>query len=242
MMAYFLLFGVALLGGMLAFSQPKANSSFYKLSLVFAGAYLFAITIIHILPELFHESSNFSLLGVLVLAGFFLQQILEFVSKGVEHGHVHVHEKGHKHLESTAVLAVVALGFHAFLEGSMLASPSPGHSANTLLWGVLIHKAPEAFALVSVLICELSKRKSVLYLMIFSLASPLGLFLNKYLMEGDILTSTFSTYLFALVCGNFLHISTTIVYESSSDHKFNAKKMMVALVAAGIAVVGELIT
>lgn len=240
-MVYLLLFAVALSGGLVAFFQPKANSNFYKLSLVFAGAYLFAITIIHILPELFHESSNYSLLGVLVLAGFFLQQILEYISKGVEHGHVHVHEKDHKHLESTAVLAVVALGFHAFLEGSMLASPGASHNSKTLLLGVLIHKAPEAFALVSVLICEVSRTKSIFYLIIFSLASPLGLSLNKYLMEGEILSSSFSTYLFALVCGNFLHISTTIVYESSSDHKFNARKMMVALLAAGIAITGEML-
>src|SRR5689334_18611254 len=184
-MAYLLLFSVALLGGLAAFSQPKANSRFYKLSLVFAGAYLFAVTIIHILPELFHESNNYGILGVLVLVGFFLQQVLEFVSKGVEHGHVHVHEKGHKHLESTAVLAVVALGFHAFLEGSMLASPSPGHDSNTLLLGVLIHKAPEAFALVSVLVCELSRQKSIIYLVAFSLASPFGLLVNTYLLEGD---------------------------------------------------------
>ena len=238
-MTYFLLTGVALLGGLIAFKQSKANR-YYKLSLVFAGAYLFSITVIHILPELFHDNINYGVLGILVLAGFFLQQILEYVSKGVEHGHVHIHEKGHKHLESTAVMAVVALGFHAFLEGSMLATPSPGHSSNTLLLGVLIHKAPEAFALVSVLICELSKSKSVFYLIVFSLASPVGLFLNRYMTEGDILSSTYSTYLFALVCGNFLHISTTIVYESSSDHKFNARKMIVGFLAAGIAVLGEL--
>ena len=241
MIPHLLLFSVALLGGAIAFSRPKLDGGNYKLSLVFAGAYLFSITVIHILPELFHESDNHGVLGVLVLAGFFMQQVLEFISKGVEHGHVHVHEKGHRHLESTAILALLALGLHAFLEGGMLANPSPSHSSNTLLLGVLIHKAPEAFALVSVLICELSKRKSVIYLIAFALASPLGLFLSQYLMAGEIVSSSYFNYLFAVVCGNFLHISTTIVYESSSDHKFNARKMMVALVAAGIAVLGEMV-
>ena len=167
--------------------------------------------------------------------------MLEYISKGVEHGHVHVHEKGHLHLESTAISALLALSLHAFLEGGMLANPNHGHSSNTLLIGVLIHKAPEAFALVSVLICEISKRKSVIYLIVFAMASPLGLYLSQYLMAGEIVPSTYFNYLFALVCGNFLHISTTIVYESSNDHKFNAKKMIVALVAAGIAVVGEMV-
>ena len=240
MMTYLLLISVALLGGLIAFFQPKLDGGYYKLSLVFAGAYLFSITIIHILPELFNASDNPSVLGMLVLGGFFMQQVLEFISKGVEHGHVHVHEKGHKHLESSAILAFVALGLHAFLEGGMLANSGRG-SSNTLLLGVLIHKAPEAFALVSVLICEMSKKKSAFYLTLFALASPLGLFLSQYLMAGDMVASVYFNYLFAVVCGNFLHISTTIVYESSSDHKFNARKMIVALVAAGIAVMGEMI-
>ena len=239
-MTYFLLFSVALLGGLVAFAQPKANTTLYKLSLVFAGAYLFAITVIHILPELFHSNSDYALLGILVLAGFFLQQLLEYLSKGVEHGHLHVHEKGHQHLASTAILAVIALSFHSFLEGSMLAAPSTVHDSKTLLLGVLVHKAPEAFALVSVLVCELSRTKSIILLIVFALASPLGLFLNQYLLGEQIITSTFSTYLFAIVCGNFLHISTTIVYESSSDHKFNARKILVALIASSIAVLSEL--
>lgn len=240
-MAYLLLISIALLGGLVAFSQPKLDGGYYKLSLVFAGAYLFSITIIHILPDLFHVSDNPGLLGILVLGGFFMQQVLEFISKGVEHGHVHVHEKGHKHLESTALLALVALGLHAFLEGGMLANENQGNRSNTLLIGVLVHKAPEAFALVSVLICEMSKRKSAFYLAVFALASPMGLFLSQYLMAGEIVSSVYFNYLFAIVCGNFLHISTTIVYESSRDHKFNARKMIVALVAAGIAVVGEMV-
>jgi hypothetical protein len=44
-----------------------------------------------------------------------------------------------------------------------------------------------------------------------------------------------------LVSGNFLQISTTIVFESSVDHKFNAKKLGVALVAALIAVSAEVL-
>lgn len=241
MMDYVYLLIVALTGGLLAFFWPKNNNGYYKLALVFAGSYLFSITVIHILPELFHDSKHGSWIGVFVLAGFFLQQILEYISKGIEHGHLHVHEKGHKHVESTAVMAMLALSLHALLEGSMLANGSANHDANTLLLGVLIHKAPEAFALVSVLVCELSRKKSLFYLSAFALASPIGLALSRYLMGAEVLSSQVFTFLFALVCGNFLHISTTIVYESSSDHKFNFRKTLVAIAAAGVAVVGEMI-
>jgi hypothetical protein len=43
------------------------------------------------------------------------------------------------------------------------------------------------------------------------------------------------------VCGNFLHISTTIVFESSPEHRFNAKKMAVAVFGALVAVAVEYI-
>lgn len=240
-MDYIYLLSVALAGGLLAFFWPKTNNGFYKLALVFAGSYLFSITVIHILPELFHASGHGSWIGVFVLIGFFLQQVLEYISKGIEHGHLHVHEKGHKHMESTAVMAMLALSLHALLEGTMLSTGSPHHDSNTLLLGVLIHKAPEAFALMSVLVCELSRKKSLFYLAAFALASPVGLALSRYLLNAEILSSEFFSFLFALVCGNFLHISTTIVYESSSDHKFNFRKTLVAIAAAGVAVIGEMI-
>jgi hypothetical protein len=48
-------------------------------------------------------------------------------------------------------------------------------------------------------------------------------------------------YLYALVSGNFLHISTTIVFESSPEHRFHAKKLAVAVVGALVAVAVEYI-
>ena len=240
-----ILFLVALGAGGLAFYVPPINNGNYKLALVFAGAYLFSITIIHILPELFHQDLNPGLLGICVLGGFFLQQMLEFLSSGVEHGHIHVHELHHQHKEASAFVVLLALCIHSFLEGGLLAHPRTiehHHDSNTLLWGIVLHKAPEAFALMSVLLCELKGRgKAILYLVIFSAASPLGLYLSDYLLDHEWMSSRAFTLLFAIVSGNFLHISTTIVFESSLDHRFNARKMGVAVAAAGLAVFAELV-
>jgi zinc and cadmium transporter len=239
-----ILFFLALAAGAVAFYVPKVSSENYKLLLVFAGAYLFSITIVHIFPELFQQQTNTSVIGVCVLIGFFLQQGLEFLSSGVEHGHIHVHEHNHKHKESSAFLVLIALCIHALLEGGLLAHTQTdgNQNSNTLLWGILLHKAPEAFALMSVLLCEIKdKTKAVVLLIIFSAASPLGLFLSNYLVVNEMMSSQAFTFLFAVVSGNFLHISTTIVFESSLDHKFNAKKMGVAVVAAALAVVAELV-
>ncbi len=240
-----ILFFVAFGAGGLAFYFPKISNGNYKLALVFAGSYLFSITIIHILPELFHQDAQPGFVGMFVLVGFFLQQGLEFLSTGVEHGHIHVYDAGHHHRASSAMLVLFALGVHALLEGGLLAHPRTvehHHDSSTLLWGILLHKAPEAFALMSVLLCELKSKKTALaYLILFAAASPAGLYLSDFLLAREAMSARAFTFLFALVSGNFLHISTTIVFESSLDHKFNGRKMGVAVAAASVAIVAELV-
>jgi hypothetical protein len=92
------LFFAPLVSGLLIFLVPKTKDTNFKLLLVFAGSYLFAITVIHILPELYRQNLGIELIGLFVLAGFFLQQLLEYFTSGVEHGHIHKHDRhGHDH-------------------------------------------------------------------------------------------------------------------------------------------------
>ena len=247
------LFLTPLLSGLAIFLVPKSKSTNYKLLLVFAGSYLFAITVIHILPELYSQNAGLELIGLFVLAGFFLQQLLEYFTSGIEHGHLHTNDphdhEGHPHAHHhhsdhhrsvPALVLLAALCIHAFLEGSILAQPVDTdaiYDVNAILLGIALHRAPAAFALMTVLAFQLhSKRKALPYLIGFSLAAPLGLLLSSYLADNEIISTTFLIYLYALVCGNFLHISTTIVFESSPEHKFSARKLAVALFGALIAV------
>lgn len=242
------LFLTPLVSGLLIFLVPKGRTTNYKMLLVFAGSYLFAITAIHILPELYGQSLGLELVGLFVLVGFFLQQLLEYFTSGVEHGHLHGNDPGHSHdhhhgLHHKTVSAIVllsALCIHAFLEGGMLAEPisaGPVYDSNAILLGIALHRAPAAFALMTVLAVQLrSRRKAVPYLMGFSLAAPVGLLISSYLASEAVLSSTGLIYLYALVSGNFLHISTTIVFESSPGHKFDAKKMAIAVFGALVAV------
>lgn len=241
------LFFTPLLSGLLIFLVPKGKRTNYRMLLVFAGSYLFAITVIHILPELYRQSLGLELVGLFVLAGFFLQQFLEHFTSGVEHGHIHAgdhdhnaHHHGHHHHSVSAIVLLSALCIHAFLEGGMLAQSSsmgPVYDTNAILLGIALHRAPAAFALMTVLAFQLhSRKKAVPHLVGFSLAAPVGLLISTYLAHEDVLSSTGLIYLYALVCGNFLHISTTIVFESSPGHKFNARKLAVAVFGALVAV------
>jgi len=243
------LFFTPLISGFLVYFLPKGKTKSFRLLLVFAGAYLFGITVVHILPELYRSSGEIELIGLFVLAGFFLQQILEHFTSGVEHGHMplpsineahsHAHHHGHHH-EVSALVLLMALCVHAFLEGAMLAQPVEGdfaYDVNAILLGIALHRAPAAFALMTVLSFQLnSRRKAIPHLVIFSLAAPAGLLISTYLAQSEILTATGLTLLYALVSGNFLHISTTIVFESSPEHHFNARKLTVAILGALVAV------
>ena len=101
----------------------------------------------------------------------------------------------------------------------MLAEPvtdGPVYDSNAILLGIALHRTPAAFALMTVLAVQLhSRKKAVPYLIGFSFAAPIGLIISTYLAAEEILSSTGLVYLYALVSGNFLHISTTIVFESS---------------------------
>ncbi|AYB31153.1 ZIP family metal transporter [Chryseolinea soli] len=242
------LFLTPLLSGLLIYLVPKSKGVNYKLLLVFSGSYLFSITVIHILPELYKKGDALELIGLFVLAGFFLQHLLEYFTSGVEHGHIHTqpHQHGH-HLEHqrnmSALVLLAALCIHAFLEGGMLAQPvnmGPMYDVNAVLLGIALHRAPAAFALMTVLAFQLrSKNKALPHLIGFSLAAPAGLILSTLLARHEILTSTGLMYLYALVSGNFLHISTTIVVESSPEHHFNARKMAVVILGALLALAAE---
>ena len=232
----------------MVFFVPSAKGNSFKMLLVFAGSFLFSITVTHILPELYRQHSDVELIGVFVLAGFFLQQLLEYFTSGIEHGHIHTQEQDHDHTHHhahavSAIVLLVALCVHAFLEGSMLAQPATagfGHNMNGVLIGIALHRAPAAFALMTVLAVQLhSRKKAIPHLLVFSLAAPVGLFISTYFVESNVLSDTGLIYLYALVSGNFLQISTTIVFESSPEHRFNAKKLAVAIAGALVAVGAE---
>ncbi len=227
-----ILIGSTLLGGFSINIFPDTGKNL-RLPLIFAGSYLFAITILHIIPELFSASPDSSMIELYVLIGVFLQQFLEYFSSGVEHGHVYA---GHSGSVRGRFSIVTALIIHSFLEGVLLTHYSPFHERHksySLLLGIILHKMPVAFALVATM-HGLGKRAYYL-LVLFSLASPLGLLLSDY----TILSEQMLLKIFAIVCGSFLHISTTIFVEASPEHHFGLNKILISISGALLAILVE---
>ena len=246
MLSYILiLFFTAFLGGIAVLWIPVLENRVYKLLLVFAGSYLFAITVVHLMPELMHNAADNSRVGLLVLAGFFLQLLLEYLSGGVEHGHLHSDASagGHHHHHIAPATLVIALCIHAFLEGTLLLHPVEGdhvHKTDTLLAGIVLHKAPAAFALMSVLLHQLHRRwLAISLLVIFALASPVGLLFSEMVQSNGEGLAIMSKWIYPLVAGSFLHISTTIFFENSPEHNFNLHKLLVSVGGALLGAVTE---
>jgi zinc and cadmium transporter len=249
-----LLFLTAIAAGSLAYFIPNWQERYFKLVLVFAGSYLFAITVIHILPELFVNSKNPNQIGLYVLLGFLLQQILDLFSSGVEHGHIHHPSQMHNKSLGGVFTIMIGLFLHAFLEGTLLSHDGllqhsnehlhheghHHHGSNHLLFGILLHKGPEAFALVAVLGTALSKRAVYALLIIFALASPMGMVLSSFLYENNFITGEGLNIFYGIVAGGFLHISTTIFFESSPDHRFHLNKVIISIIAFALAISFEL--
>ena len=81
------LFFGAFSGGMSVFLFKGDNHKNLKLVLSFSGAYLFGITVLHLIPDAYHGNDNY--VGVFILIGFLFQIVLEQLSEGIEHGHIH---------------------------------------------------------------------------------------------------------------------------------------------------------
>jgi len=220
-----------MLGGLGIFLFKTDNTNLLKLVLSFSGAYLFAITILHLMPDVY-QSGN-PQIGLYILGGFLLQIVMEQFSEGIEHGHIHQHN--HQHYVFPIGI-MVSLCLHAFLEGMPLAQKEH----NQLVFGIALHHIPAAFALGSVLMQNnLGKGKTIGLLILFAIMSPLGYLLSYQIGTGSIGNiEAYFDRIMGVVIGIFLHISTTILFESSVDHKFNLKKMAAVLLGVGIALFG----
>jgi zinc transporter ZupT len=201
-----------IVGVIIAVLTRKQKSIGTKLLLSFSGAFLLALTLFDLLPEVYHHLDA-KQTGLFIMCGILLQIILEFFSKGAEHGHVHIHK------EDTQFpwLLFISLCIHSFLEGF------PIHEHNDMVYGVLIHKIPIAALITAFLLqSSFTKLQIVSFLIVFGAMTPLGTFISN----NTTFVADYIDVINAIVIGIFFHISTTILFETGEGHKFNLSKLV----------------
>ena len=221
MMQYLLPFLAVVAGVLLVLIFKNRKPKYTKLLLSFSGAFLLALTLFDLLPEVY-QHLDAKQTGLFIMLGILFQILLEFFSKGAEHGHVHIHEQE----EGFPWVLFISLCIHSFLEGF------PIHQHNDMVYGVLIHKIPIAALITTYLVQSKFTTKQIIgFLVTFAIMTPMGtLISNTVEFDGD-----FLFYINAIVIGIFFHISTVILFESNENHRFNMSKLIVIMLGILVA-------
>ncbi len=228
-MIYIVLFLSVMLGyGIAVFLKPSDKRNL-KLLLAFSGSFLLSITVMHLIPELYTDgydghlahtghTASVRTLGICIMAGIVFQIILEYFSKGAEHGHVH----GHGHLNHAPWGLFISLCLHAFLEGFAV-------QGSDVAFGIAVHHLPISIILTSFFLnAGLRSGKIFFFMIAFAAMTPLGAYVSVTFPP----LFEFHRELTAIVIGILFHISSTIIFEASEDHKFNITK--ISMIVLGI--------
>jgi zinc transporter ZupT len=229
-----LIAAVVLGGAIVSIMDGMKQKQVIKIMLAFSGGFLLSIAFVHFLPELYESDTPYSI-GIFILIGFLIQLFLEYFSGGIEHGHIHVHKNNR-----IPWALFISLSIHSFIEGIPLAGGEVNAhhdhlSAQSLLLGILFHQTPVAIALMTLLKGSgITNTKSWIILISFSLMTPMGLVFGKF--AHNAIDTLSMNLLLAIVVGMFLHISTTIIFEASENHRFNLIKLISIIIGVILAV------
>ena len=250
---------VALIGGLALEILGDRAMNNLSIILAFGGAFIMGLIFLHLVPEAFSYSS---IAGTFVLIGFLVQILLEYLSKGLEHGHVHLNDSSN-HKTSTVMpwAAIVSLCIHALLESMPLAEGASAvdvahqvrsmgslhvhvHAdtaiGSALFMGLALHKLPVALVLMG-LIKSTGATKVTRWglLTLFGIMPGLGMYIYDTIIHSGVAipggVNTFMSATHGLVIGILLHVSTTVIFESGEGHAFNYNKLIATLLGLAIA-------
>ena len=222
---YILLVVTVLAAGSAVFLVPSGRQVILKHLLAFSGAFLIGISFLDLVPEVY--GSTLPYVGLFVLAGFLMQLLLELLTRGAEHGHDHECEcerTGHV----SPFLLLLGLCIHSFIEGMPIVSSSDPELMRTLVTGIVIHNIPISLSLMGLFLhYGMTRFRAFVFLLLFALMTPLGSLLGMMLQAMDPGSiSGYFDYALAIVIGIFLHVSTSILFETGENHQYNLRKFM----------------
>jgi zinc and cadmium transporter len=192
------IFLITMAGGWIPTIKQWSQQTFRMLISFCAGILLGAV-FFHIIPEVSPILGKS--LGFPVIIGFLGIYVMEkFVM-------VHPCEEGACDYHKIGVAAYVGIGFHSLLDGLAIGAGSILNLSAVILLAVTIHKFPAALALSSILVKggEYSRKKILVSMFIFALATPLGAVLSM-LALGRLDEFTVGLAL-GISAGTFLYIS-----------------------------------
>lgn len=206
----------------------------------FTGAFVIGIIVFHMLPEVYSELPARTI-GLCIMAGLLIQSVLDFFTKGIDHGHTHTPSctHGHGHDDDgnmpLTVAMFVSLSLHTFIESLPILSGGHVHAhehvhhgleiagVSPLLAGIALHTIPMAMVLYIFLLRVVKRSTALLLMAVFGLAGPLGMFAGEHI--GWL--SEYYFQLLAVVVGILLHVSSVMLFDCDMAVYGKVKKLAV---------------
>lgn len=168
---------------------------------VFLGAAL-----LHMLPE---SNSLFKSMGYNYPFAFIITGAVFLVFLWFEHlGKELYHHKNAEH-PAFALLAWGMLSVHSLMLGAALGLSHYNSIIIMLFLAIITHKWAESFAIaVQLNKSSMSTNQSLIFFLLFSLMTPLGIYFGWYFGHGVETNSVFDPILMAASAGTFLYLGT----------------------------------
>jgi zinc transporter ZupT len=147
---------------------------------------------------------------------------------------VHPCEEGACDYHKIGVAAYVGIGFHSILDGVAIGAGNVLNISMVILLAVTLHKFPAALALSSILVKggEYSRKKILVSMFIFALATPIGALVSMNVMDGLNNTDIIG-FALGISAGTFLYISIgdllPTVHEEDEKKNLNLMLLFVGI-------------
>ena len=213
-------FSITMIGGWIPTIKLWTQETF-RLVISFCAGILLGAVFFHVLPEISTVLGR--QLGYSVMFGFLLIFVLEkFIM-------VHPCEEGECDYHKIGVAAYIGIGFHSILDGIAIGAGTMMNLSFIIILAVTLHKFPAALALSSLLVKgkEYTKKKILLSMFIFALATPVGALVAVFIFQGvdDYVVAT----ALGISAGTFLFISIGDLLPTVYEEHEKGYKNLVSL-------------
>ena len=213
-------FSITMIGGWIPTIKLWTQETF-RLVISFCAGILLGAVFFHVLPEISTVLGR--QLGYSVMFGFLLIFVLEkFIM-------VHPCEEGECDYHKIGVAAYVGIGFHSILDGIAIGAGTMMNLSFIIILAVTLHKFPAALALSSLLVKgkEYTKKKILLSMFIFALATPVGALVAVFIFQGvdEYIVAT----ALGISAGTFLFISIGDLLPTVYEEHEKGYKNLVSL-------------
>lgn len=185
------------------------RSSRFKSKLTYCDALttglFLGIGLIHLLPEAIEKQLPGSLTGIFSIcaATAIFLQVIESTGKKIAN-----HKNNHSFWIS--YFMVVILSIHSVLEGFVLGVELNPKYEMSLFIAIMAHKGAAAFSVITnMLTNHISRHKSIIALVLFSLATPIGILLGKNLLDTHWIEANqyIQSHFDAMAAGTFIYLA-----------------------------------